>query len=578
MLRSTVNLAVVYLARTVKFALSAQTLMNARLRCFAQRKNAREIILLLVALTATSSCAKPIYQTAGTVGPLRWQAVDVENIRRTVDGQESDGQEFTLVLRESQGVGITFNHVEFDTFKPGYETIPGAITDRLELPAHCELYLTFSSTGVTDPIWTITLTGNDERGRPVKFTIDLVVSAEPSPPAIPAQASVDGVFSGLSLEERRRLQIVTAEVDLKTFENLFLSREGAWLPLSGAAVVYDSRVQPVLRRGLRNVVASLVPGTMGSNSILTLVGDLSPYGGAPGGLRIIHSARDPKPGRCAREILIETLDLQADGARVVPPPNNVAAQVAERGFRMGSGWSESERLALGSVLDRIPHHLLARIEGLSFNRGRIHPTKPKWSGEYDSDAHAITMFDNAFTSSLTRSGSAGTTTAAHSIAHEIGHAFDFTPLRLAIERERFAVAEFDRAFGRYETPPGSGQYQFPPAQRGAWDNHMRQVTEARRTIEAARSTSGTSLKHWSDTGNFDVRDGEVSGEPVSEFGQAAAKDGHVRITKYAETDWHEYFAECFSLYVMDPQFLEWLRPNIYRYFAKHFPQEQSWGA
>ena len=69
-----------------------------------------------------------------------------------------------------------------------------------------------------------------------------------------------------------------------------------------------------------------------------------------------------------------------------------------------------------------------------------------------------------------------------------------------------------------------------------------------------------------------MSEGEGPGEPASEFRQAAAMDGPVRVTKYAETDWLEYFAECFSLYVVDPRTLEWLRPNVYQHFAKHFPR------
>jgi hypothetical protein len=70
-----------------------------------------------------------------------------------------------------------------------------------------------------------------------------------------------------------------------------------------------------------------------------------------------------------------------------------------------------------------------------------------------------------------------------------------------------------------------------------------------------------SLDH---TGKFEVVDEKETGGLASEFGQAAATDGRVRITKYAETDWSEYFAECFSLYIMDPVTLGLLRPNIYR--------------
>jgi hypothetical protein len=109
--------------------------------------------------------------------------MDLEQSRRPVDGRQMDAYDFTLVLREVRGVGITFNHVKFEVYQPGWDTAGGEITDRLELPAHCELHLPFSSAGFTDPLWTITLMGNDERGQPVQVAIDVAPPPEPSRPS-----------------------------------------------------------------------------------------------------------------------------------------------------------------------------------------------------------------------------------------------------------------------------------------------------------------------------------------------------------------------------------------------------------
>jgi hypothetical protein len=173
---------------------------------------------------------------------------------------------------------------------------------------------------------------------------------------------------------------------------------------------------------------------------------------------------------------------------------------------------------------------------------------------------------------MTRIGAPGSSAAAHTIAHEIGHAFDFIPLRSAIERERFAVAEFNRTFGRYETSPGSGQYQLPKNQQDSWDKHSQKVAALRQAREAARTLSGSRWQLRPDSREFEFVDPDGADESVGEFRQAAGMDGPVRISKYSEKDWQEYFAECFSLYVLDPQSLEWLRSNIFQYFAKHFPR------
>ena len=44
------------------------------------------------------------------------------------------------------------------------------------------------------------------------------------------------------------------------------------------------------------------------------------------------------------------------------------------------------------------------------------------------------------------------------------------------------------------------------------------------------------------------------------------------ITQYGERDYAEQFAELFSFYVTDPKMLRAIRPNIYEYFAKAYPE------
>jgi hypothetical protein len=58
---------------------------------------------------------------------------------------------------------------------------------------------------------------------------------------------------------------------------------------------------------------------------------------------------------------------------------------------------------------------------------------------------------------------------------------------------------------------------------------------------------------------------------VSEFRAAAGRDGRTRITTYTDESWREYYAESFSLYITDPEGLQRLRPNVYRFFAQRHP-------
>ena len=570
--RSTARVPFISLLRRATIDRFARTLVNIPPRCLTRRRKARAVIPFLASLALTASCAKTIYQTAGTVGPLRWQAIDAEQTQRNVDGGQQNALNFTLVLREIRGFGISFDHVAFEVYQPGYEVARGELTNRLELAAYCELYLPFSGVGFNDPFWKITLTGKDERGQPVSFTIELAVSTTQSQPAGIALAGASGgFFSPLTIEEWRRLRVVTGHVQNEIVEDLLSPHEKQIIPLgSGAIVFFDTRIPPVLHRRLRNVASSLRFDGVENNYILTLALDLSPYGGAPGTFRITHSTRDPKPGRCAREILVEPVILASVTARDAPSTSEVSAQLARHGFRIGPGWSELERQALASVLSRIPDHHLAWIEGIIFNRGQSHPKEPDTSGEYNADTHVITMFDKAFIPSISRVGDSGSAFTAFAIAHEFGHTFDLLPLRRTAERLRLAQSEFARAFGRYETPAGSGQYRYPPSEKGAWETLTRQLGAAEQAFRAARSASGSSWQSKPGFREIEVVDQDETSKPETEFLQAAVIDGPVRVTKYAEKNWGEYFAESFALYLLDPQLLDRLRPNIYLYFAKHF--------
>ncbi|MGY6275064.1 eCIS core domain-containing protein [Methylomonas sp. MgM2] len=66
--------------------------------------------------------------------------------------------------------------------------------------------------------------------------------------------------------------------------------------------------------------------------------------------------------------------------------------------------------------------------------------------------------------------------------------------------------------------------------------------------------------------------GAVDASATPEFRSAARRDGNVRITAYAQTDWSEFYAESFALYQSDPTGLQRLRPNLFNYFVRLFPR------
>jgi hypothetical protein len=245
-------------------------------------------------LVAVPGCVPPeLYRTSGTAGPVQWQAIDLERSRRRVNGQEMDAYDFTLVVRETRGIALTFTSITSDIYGQGWEA-HGQHSDRLELPAHCILQLPLSSTSFLAPLWTITLKGNDERGQPVEIAIEAALPSTPSrlglsSETVNAQGS-SPVSAGntsrtipsthslatLSIAERRRLQIAHAAAKPDEIAAFFASDESRKVAyLSGPTVVFDPRIPLAARRALRNVAGAFVRGALQKNSTLVVPLDFS---------------------------------------------------------------------------------------------------------------------------------------------------------------------------------------------------------------------------------------------------------------------------------------------------------------
>ncbi|HKA33052.1 MAG TPA: hypothetical protein VKH64_07560 [Candidatus Binatia bacterium] len=486
-------------------------------------------------------------------------------------------------MRETRGVGMTFTEVKSDIYQGGWESHSDN-SDRLELPAYCELQLPFSSIGFDTPLWTVTLLGADESGKPVRIVVETALPRDPAraanrqkptraqTPMTASKAAAEAAtpaasLAGLSVAERRRLQVLEFIFNPQDFRPFFATtEERRFGPVAGAVVTFDPRVPQALHRGLRNAAGGLVAGSLRLNSIANVQFDLPKTFATVETFRFTYVGREPRAGTCRREIVIDTLNPDSAAERTESKGQSV---IARHGFVVGPGWADTERRTLDAVLGRMPEGWLGRIDGLKFNRDRQHPTLSDRGGEYAADAHTVTMYDHGFKFSLARFDAGDR--AAASIAHEIGHSFDFAPLREAFDAYRAEVAATESAFSRYKLP-GSDRYRIPPDREQAWESSQKRIAAATRTLEAARGLSGYRWRLEPRSQLYEAVDGGAAENSENEFRKAAALDGPVRITKYAETDWSEYFAEAFSLYVVDPVLLELLRPTIYAYFARQFPR------
>jgi hypothetical protein len=410
------------------------------------------------------------------------------------------------------------------------------------------------------------------------------IQREVSPAPTPAAGSAPGL-ARLPASERQEIR------SFMTLENVRLtagqvhsmfSTEGATMTVpvpSSVQVRFGSGVAQELQRGLRNVAATLLrdPYRMPVERTVILPLDLTDFGSDHAAYRFTHVRHTPPAtaegsATAVTEVLVERVGPV--GSMALDESQQAAAQqrFQQLGFTRGSGWRQAERQLLLQAIMEVPESHLQPLNGLRFNRDRVHPTEPHAGGAYNPTLHQITMYDRAFQESSIIHGGGGqpmVPQAVRAIIHEIGHAVDLQLLRQRMQAFEAAQEAFRLAFQQYEDPNNPGSYNFPHSEQTRFDNLLQTIQDAETAALEARAASG---QRWVlSGGNFSSEEGgtAVGG---NDFRTAALADGPVRLSTYADQEWQEYFAEAYSLYITDPDTLEQLRPEVSRYFRTHHPR------
>jgi hypothetical protein len=312
----------------------------------------------------------------------------------------------------------------------------------------------------------------------------------------------------------------------------------------------------------------------------TAVLDLGRYGGDRAVYRFTY-VQHAAPG--GRELLVERVSSAAADQRPAQQQATPDDLFKRMGFRPGAGtgaiaWSDEQFALLQSAIAQIPESMLGPVRGITFVRvSGANPTDPAAGASYSIDRHEIRVYDTAFQASLTPTyatpGRRASTPFDRLIAHEIAHALDNAPLRQQLATWRSSIAKQTQFKSSPPSKPGQApQPPTDPAELKGWKKLQTQIHTNEAALTGARTLSG---ERWArnDAGQMAPTRTLPPGE-VNDFLQAAAADGVVGITAYAETSVAENFAESFSFYVADPQSLSRLRPHIYAYFVRRFPDPQ----
>lgn len=396
-------------------------------------------------------------------------------------------------------------------------------------------------------------------------------------------------LTGLPEPDRKKIKDTTTTAIQVTGIDAKFATRGGTLTLSLPAdttVDLDASVNKKLQHGMDNVGAALTtdieitPAPLKENATVTLNLDLSKVGGINGMYRFTyHVPKTVGKAKPAKRILVEQLGTPtAVPGQVKPPepkpgatapPDAVADKIKAHGF--SQSYSGAELEALRAAISEIPDSQLSIVDGLKFARDAVHPTEPVVAGNYDPKTHTVTMFNRAFapTQVVFQQGTRATSAATRAIIHEIGHAIDLQPIRkatLAKTAADTAVAALPR---KYPDPKNKDGWRWTnPAEKKDIDATLKAQRDAEGALLKTKSRSGTTTAKDRDTGNIK----DVIGTAAdSDYRKAAAADG-VPVSKYAEKDWQESYAEAYSLYNSTPDTLKTLRPKTFDYLDKNLPK------
>lgn len=390
-------------------------------------------------------------------------------------------------------------------------------------------------------------------------------------------------LAGLSEADRKRIQVVTttpqAAPTAAELKDKYFDKGTTLGGPSDTTIALDKSVPAALTKGLTNIAGDWSTGAtpvLAPNTTFTIALDLTAQGGAKAPYRFTFNQPPAAKGKPALgTILVEQLGAASPPPGATKPADPKPGQAApadpvqdklKAASITYSGFSTSEEQALRAAIALVPAGHLSQISGLTFVRKGKNPGDPKVAGKYFpkddatqgvAKANTIVIFDRAFEASaiVNVEGGVATSMASREILHEIGHAVDLRKLQQANEDVDTTLAAVNAAAGTFTSKEEKARFD---AAKKAHD-------AAKKRLTGIRTASGTQTVEKGGVAQ------DVIGSTTTDFRDAVKKDGK-NVSKYAEKDWQDSFAEAYSLYLSAPSELQLLRPATYAYFVKAYPK------
>jgi predicted aspartyl protease len=284
----------------------------------------------------------------GVSGPIAWQATDMRVVERQVTETNRELYAFTLVLKETQGRGVTFTYLEYTMTQPG--VVPIGDTQRAtiawRLQPYGELRHPFSSyiycaeppcqkLGSQAPWWHIVLTGTDEQRQAVQVAIDLRLPQNPAGPGVehvrkPASTPA-GEPRPVPVQIANHVPLVGAVLNHKEYVILLLDT-GATKTILTPETARRLRMQPPAEAPKQTAVVT------GGQTVEFVVAQLSAIAvgdnvveNVPVGIALVLPEAPLVDGVLGGDVLQRFsigLDYAASRLRLAPPPGAPAPQSA----------------------------------------------------------------------------------------------------------------------------------------------------------------------------------------------------------------------------------------------------------
>ncbi len=153
-------------------------------------------LTLVFLVMLASGCAALSPNIEGTVGAIRWHVADLSG------GNAAGAYRFTLVLAETQGLGVQIANIGWRAYQPGMIPASGfiacsqmaqvwwppfpkcpewkgwrlAANEELRIPLSLGM-VCVSNCSPFNPVWEVTVAGTNDQGQPVRAVIDIRLPA-----------------------------------------------------------------------------------------------------------------------------------------------------------------------------------------------------------------------------------------------------------------------------------------------------------------------------------------------------------------------------------------------------------------